>query len=121
MKNYSISGPSRFGPPTGLGPSGRRWSRIVAGIGGERPGRVVVNPMGFGGAGDPLSAITDTWNKFLADSVDVTQVALGAVLLLAGLLILISATSAGQTVGRGAAGAARRGLRAVPVVGAALA
>lgn len=108
MKQYLVSGPSRLSASAGfdVGRGGRNRARA---LGGYYPGV---------GGGDPLSGIKDAWDHFLASGVDVGQIALGSVLLGAGLLILLSQTSAGAGAGRLAGGVTRRGLRAVPVVGA---
>lgn len=105
-----MAGPSRFG---------------ASGIGAANiPGRVALGARanyGYGAgasSGDLGSQFSSAWSGFLGSAVNAGEVALGVGLLLLALGIVISQTSGGQAAGRVGAGAARRGLRAVPVVGA---
>lgn len=97
-------------------------------------GRFELEPPGLGGpldaaspaqtapassaSSNPLDAVSGALQGFLANGVDAAQVGLGLALLAVALLMLVSQTSAGAAAGKGAAGAARRGLRLIPGVGA---
>lgn len=66
---------------------------------------------------NPLDAISGAWAGFLSSGLNSAQVALGALLIAAATLILVSQTSAGASAGGLAKGGIRRGLRAIPGVG----
>jgi hypothetical protein len=120
VKSYNVSAPSRFGPPQGLDAgqgAGRRWSRV----GGAwfQPGVSRLGARaGLGGPADLGSMFSGAWNNLLTQGLNAGEVALGAVLILAALGIVLSQTSAGRTAGAAGGGAARRGLRFIPGVGA---
>lgn len=111
MKDYRLTAPPRVAA-VGFGP-GRGGSRLPAYQGS--PWTAMGGPAPPTSSSNPISAAVA---GALGQASNGLQIALGVALVGAALLLVISQTSAGAAAGSAGKGAARLGLRAVPIVGA---